>query len=192
MQSAGIRGIESALGASAQADVAGTQAKLAGEMGLAQAEEAARQQKVQRDLALEQLLMGTAQQAGDVAQTGIYGSQAAETEGIMNLGNLATQSIFAGAGLNDDGSGYSIGSAEKGGLIGEGGGMTEGEFDHATNKKAIIDEENGQKEGELTGGEMVFNPEQTEGITTMVEKGDAEGLLMLLRELLNEPQFQEA
>ena len=193
MQSAGIRGIESALGASAQADVAGTQAKLAGEMGLAQAEEAARQQKVQRDLALEQLLMGTAQQAGDVAQSGIYESQAAETEGIMNLGNLATQSTFAGAGLNDDGEGYTIGRNKRdGGLIGEGGGITEGEFDHATNKKAIIDEENGQKEGELTGGEMVFNPEQTEGITTMVEKGDAEGLLMLLRELLNEPQFQEA
>jgi hypothetical protein len=196
MQSAGIRGIESALGASAQSDVAGTQAKLAGEMGLAQADEAARQQGIQRDLALEQLLMGTAQKAGDVAQSGIYGSQAAETEGIMNLGNLATQGLLQGFGgekttdtTDDTTDAFGF---KDGGFIGEGGGMTEGEFSHATNKKAIIDEENGQKEGELTGGEMVFNPEQTEGITTMVEKGDAEGLLMLLKELLNEPQFQEA
>ena len=210
MQSAGIRGIESALGASTQADMAGTQMKLQGEMGLAQAEEAARQQKVQRDLALEQLLMGTAQQAGDVAQSGIYGSQAAEIEGIMNLGNLATQGLLQGFGgekttdTTDDTTDVlgSVGGAKDstqfdfsgadGMRIAQGGGMTEGEFSHATNKKAIIDEENGQKEGELTGGEMVFNPEQTEGITTMVEKGDAEGLLMLLRELLNEPQFQEA
>ena len=70
--------------------------------------------------------------------------------------------------------------------------MTEGEFNHDTNKKAIIDEENGQKEGELTGGEMVLNPEQTDGITTLVEKGDAEALLMFLRDLLSQPQFQEA
>ena len=75
--------------------------------------------------------------------------------------------------------------------VGAGGGMTEGEFDHGTNKKAIVDEENGQKEGELTGGEIVFNPEQTEDITGMVEAGDADGLLLLLQELLNEPQFQK-
>ena len=81
---------------------------------------------------------------------------------------------------------------EEGGYIGEEGGVTEGEFNHDTNKKAIIDEENGQKEGELTGGEMVLNPEQTDGITTLVEKGDAEGLLTFLRDLLSQPQFQEA
>jgi hypothetical protein len=178
------------LAAQQQADVAGTQQTLAAEMGMAQDAEQARMQALQRDLSLEQMLMNRAAQAGDVAQQGIFASQAAGTEAIQGLGNLGTQAIFAGAGL--DNAGYTIGMGEQGLRVGEEGGVTEGEFDHDTNKKAIIDEENGQKEGELTGGEMVFNPEQTEGITTMVEKGDADGLLMFLRDLLSQPQFQEA
>ena len=180
LQSAGTRVIDSALDAQQQADVAGTQQILAAEMGMAQDAEQARMQALQRDMSLEQMLMGRAAQAGDVAQQGIFASRAGGTEAIQALGNLGTQAL-----LMDD-------TAEKGGYIGEQGGMTEGEFDHDTNKKAIVDEENGQKEGELTGGEMVFNPEQTEGITTMVEKGDADGLLMFLRDLLSQPQFQEA
>jgi hypothetical protein len=190
LQSAGTRVIDSALAAQQQADVAGTQQTLAAEMGMAQDAEQARMQALQRDLSLEQMLMNRAAQAGDVAQQGIFASQAAGTEAIQGLGNLGTQAIFAGAGL--DNAGYTIGMGEQGLRVGEEGGVTEGEFDHDTNKKAIIDEENGQKEGELTGGEMVFNPEQTEGITTMVEKGDADGLLMFLRDLLSQPQFQEA
>ena len=191
LQSAGTRVIDSALAAQQQADVAGTQQTLAAEMGMAQDAEQARMQALQRDMSLEQMLMGRAAQAGDVAQQGIFASQAAGTEAIQGLGNLGTQAIFAGAGL--DNAGYTIGrKKESGGYIGEEGGVTEGEFDHDTNKKAIVDEENGQKEGELTGGEMVFNPEQTEGITTMVERGDADGLLMFLRDLLSQPQFQEA
>lgn len=184
LQSAGLRGVESALSAAEQADIAGTQQTLGAEMGMAQDAEAARQAGIQRDMALEQLLMGRAAQAGDVAQTGIYGTQAAQTEAIMGLGNLGTQALLP---LVD---GYP--TNEKGGYIGENGGMTEGEFDHDTNKKAVIDEESGEKEGELTGGEMVFNPEQTDGITGLVEKGDAEGLLMFMKDLLSQPQFQEA
>jgi len=180
LQSAGTRVIDSALDAQQQADVAGTQQTLAGELGMAQDAEKARMQALQRDLSLEQMLMNRAAQAGDVAEQGIFASRAGGTETIQALGNLGTQAL-----LMDD-------TAEKGGYIGEQGGMTEGEFDHDTNKKAIVDEENGQKEGELTGGEMVFNPEQTEGLTTMVEKGDADGLLMFLRDLLSQPQFQEA
>ena len=213
LQSAGLRGVESALSAAEQADIAGTQQTLGAEMGMAQDAEAARQAGIQRDMALEQLLMGRAAQAGDVAQTGIYGTQAAQTEAIMGLGNLGTQGMlqFGDIGMpnttNDftpktfeipqaprtfTGETGSYRLNEKGGYIGENGGMTEGEFDHDTNKKAVIDEESGEKEGELTGGEMVFNPEQTDGITGLVEKGDAEGLLMFMKDLLSQPQFQEA
>lgn len=196
LQSAGLRGVESALSAAEQADIAGTQQTLGAEMGMAQDAEAARQAGIQRDMALEQLLMGRAAQAGDVAQTGIYGTQAAQTEAIMGLGNLGTQALLPlveGAPQTTGSVGpYGGFIAEKGGYIGENGGMTEGEFDHDTNKKAVIDEESGEKEGELTGGEMVFNPEQTDGITGLVEKGDAEGLLMFMKDLLSQPQFQEA
>lgn len=188
LQSAGLRGVESALSAAEQADIAGTQQTLGAEMGMAQDAEAARQAGIQRDMALEQLLMGRAAQAGDVAQTGIYGTQAAQTEAIMGLGNLGTQALLPLV----DGYPTTTTTNEKGGYIGENGGVTEGEFDHDTNKKAVIDEESGEKEGELTGGEMVFNPEQTDGITGLVEKGDAEGLLMFMKDLLSQPQFQEA
>lgn len=233
LQSAGTRVIDSALAAQQQADIAGTQQTLGAELGMAQDAETARQQEVQRDLALEQMLMGRAAQAGDVAQSGIFASQAAGTEAIQALGNLGTQAMLQGVDFQNRNTtapnynaadfaqfgtessttsspifdrGATIGDIlspeqqamisaarfEEGGYIGEEGGVTEGEFDHDTNKKAIVDEENGQKEGELTGGEMVFNPEQTDGITTLVEKGDAEGLLMFLRDLLSQPQFQEA
>jgi hypothetical protein len=224
---AGQRGIGSALTAEQAAKAAGTNMTLQAEMGMANATEAGRQQETQRDLGLEQLLMGTAGQAYNSAQEGIYGTDAAMTSAIGAAGNVGTQGLLqygggggGGAGTRstedpsdafdpqarlkglgiDNGYPYSDSvlntlnpfGFKDGGLIGEGGGMTEGEFDHATNKKAIIDEENGQKEGELTGGEIVFNPEQTADITDMVEQADAEGLLMLLQELFNEPQFQKS
>jgi hypothetical protein len=81
---------------------------------------------------------------------------------------------------------------EQGGYIAEGGGVTEGEFSHDRNKKAIIDEENGQKEGELTGGEVVFNPEQTDKIEDFIESRDANGLLGYMSMLFSLPQFQQA
>ena len=240
LQSVGTRVIDSALDAQQDADIAGTQQTLGAELGMAEDAEAARMRGIQRDLSLEQMLMGRAAQAGDVAQSGIFASQAATTEAIQGLGNLGTQALLQGVNFNKIragkdstdttgigltgfgtvAAGFGTGAAsgigmmgtqlnfdgtvnfdgnpatgnglEKGGYIGEEGGVTEGEFNHDTNKKAIIDEENGRKEGELTGGEMVLNPEQTDGITTLVEKGDAEGLLMFLRDLLSQPQFQEA
>ena len=85
-----------------------------------------------------------------------------------------------------------IPSLEQGGYIGEQGGVTEGEFSHDTNKKAVVDEESGEKEGELTGGEVVFNPEQTDNIEGLVENRDAEGLLKYMTMLFSLPQFQEA
>jgi hypothetical protein len=79
---------------------------------------------------------------------------------------------------------------DKGGTyIGERGGMTEGEFDHDTNKKAIMDEESGEKEGELTGGEAVFSEDQLADIVKLIKEGDEDGLLAFLRNLLEEPQF---
>jgi len=86
--------------------------------------------------------------------------------------------------------GYNQLGFEAGGkYIGERGGMTEGEFDHDTNKKAIIDEESGKKEGELTGGEGVLNEDHLEEIVEMIKEGDEDGLMIYLRNLLEEPQF---
>ena len=80
---------------------------------------------------------------------------------------------------------------EDGGYMGEEGFKTEGEFDHDTNKKAVIDEEDGEKEAELTGGEVVFNPKQTKDMENLIEQGDAKALMEFMKELLSKPQFQD-
>ena len=82
---------------------------------------------------------------------------------------------------------------------------TEGEFNHDTNKKAIIDEETGVKEGEATGGEYILNPEQGEeihmaykGVEQIVKSGEEPTMdqLMALYEavqsVFSQPQFNEA
>lgn len=71
------------------------------------------------------------------------------------------------------------------------GFKTKGEFNHDTNKKAVIDEENGEKEAELTGGELVFNPDQSEAMEELIEKGDEKGLFKFMKELLSKPQFKD-
>lgn len=80
---------------------------------------------------------------------------------------------------------------EDGGYMGEEGFKTKGEFNHKTNKKAVIDEEDGEKEAELTGGELVFNPDQSEAMEELIEKGDEKGLFRFVKELLSKPQFQD-
>tara|TARA_R100000315_G_scaffold16070_1_gene5532 strand:+ start:6942 stop:7997 length:1056 start_codon:yes stop_codon:yes gene_type:complete len=70
--------------------------------------------------------------------------------------------------------------------------VTDGEFSHKTNKKAIIDEETGIKEGEMTGQEaLVFNDEHVAIIEELTNRGDEEMLMMFMRELLSQPQFQD-
>ena len=81
----------------------------------------------------------------------------------------------------------------------------EGEFDHSTNKKAIIDEETGVKEAEATGGDYILNPEQGEeismaykGIEQIVDSGEEPTMDQLMalyeavRNVFSQPQFNEA
>jgi hypothetical protein len=70
------------------------------------------------------------------------------------------------------------------------GMKTNGEFDHDTNPKAIVDEDTGVKEGEVTGGELIFNPKQSNTMEDFVKEGNAEGLLEYMKDLLSKPQFQ--
>ena len=76
----------------------------------------------------------------------------------------------------------------------DGGDMlvTDGEFSHETNKKAIVDEETGIKEGEMTGQEaLIFNDEHVAIIEELTNRGDEEMLMMFMRKLLSQPQFQD-
>ena len=78
---------------------------------------------------------------------------------------------------------------QKGGKVGK----TGGEFNHSTNKKALIDEESGEKEAELTGDEtmFVFNPKQTSTFEKLVKGNDSEGLMKFMKKLLKKPQFNK-
>lgn len=95
---------------------------------------------------------------------------------------------------------------QHGGFIGKDGGLTEGEYSHETNKKAIVDEENGRKEGEMTGGEFVL-PEyfvkDIEELRAQAEKAREAGDEKKVQEIEAEigrqylkftsaPRFQEA
>jgi len=91
-------------------------------------------------------------------------------------------------------------SSEYGGRIKAEAGMrymadqgfkTKGEFSHKRNKKAVIDEEDGKKEAELTGGEIVFNPDQTSEMEALIANGNSEELMEYMKELLSKPQFQD-
>jgi hypothetical protein len=94
----------------------------------------------------------------------------------FDLGNPGTEEDTAARGMR---------------YMGEKGFKTKGEFSHKTNKKAVIDEENGEKEAELTGGELVFNPDQTGKMEGFIKKGDEKGLLKFMKDLLSKPQFQD-
>ena len=99
---------------------------------------------------------------------------------------MAALQAFRGSNFEKGGQ-YEF--ANKGGEV----HMTEGEFSHKTNKKALIDEETGVKEAELTGDEamvrdgenvLVFNPNQQSTIEALVNKGDEKGLMKKMKALL--------
>ena len=135
---------------------------------------------------------------GDVSPAAPINERTLDLAGLSRTGRLldmlgeGAQGMYVpiegGGGFVDYGDDFARG----GNFIGEEGGMTEGEFDHDTNKKAIVDEESGEKEGEMTGGEMILNPDQADAITDLVEKGDEEKLLAFMKDLLSQPQFQDA
>jgi len=79
-------------------------------------------------------------------------------------------------------------------FVGREGGMssstTDGrKFSHDENPIHMIDKD-GEKVGEMTGGEYILNPKHSGDIKKLVEKGDAYGLLDYLDNLLSQPRFQ--
>jgi len=53
-------------------------------------------------------------------------------------------------------------------------------------------DKNGDKVGEATGGELIFNPKQTEAIEKLIDDGSAQQLMLYMKRLLDQPQFQES
>jgi len=78
---------------------------------------------------------------------------------------------------------------KQGGYVGEEGGKTEGEFSHEENPIDMVNED-GEKVGEVTGGELVFNPEQTQTMQQLIDTDEPEMLMEYLKDLLSQPQFR--
>ena len=79
-------------------------------------------------------------------------------------------------------------------FVGEEGGVSSSttngeEFSHKRNPIHMIDKD-GEKVGEMTGGEYILNPEHSGDIKKLVDKGDAYGLLDYLDNLLSQPRLQ--
>ncbi len=136
---------------------------------------------------------------GRQSRQGMY--QPMKTSDLLGLLNMQGRTTLPVANVFADPNAmgpFLPGNYQKGGqyeFANKGGEvhMTEGEFSHKTNKKALVDEETGVKEAELTGDEamvrdgenvLVFNPNQQNTIEALVNKGDAKGLMKKMKALL--------
>ena len=184
----GARGLGALAGATAQAqrsqrEEALTQQRLQSEalMQLGAAEE--RSTQLQEARSARNIEFGYDAKALAEAQVA-----QADQQRIQNFANIAGGIAGLAGGI----TGAAIGTGKKGMKVGyrmggktkEAPFVTEGEFDHDTNKKAVIDEESGVKEAELTGGEYVFNPEQSETLFKLAKEGDTPLHKYLLKLLL--------
>mgnify|MGYP003110018995 CR=1 FL=1 len=225
-----LGGVGSLLGQSNQASLMAQQAdvnrELAAKSNLAGLEQTALNQNIgfRKQLGLQDY--EDARQAQIQAQQNIEAARQARREGFGNIlkGGVQTAMSFAAPGgafaMEEGGRVYEEGGEMGGkedvlkmlmmqrGMQGMQGGAPvqklEGEFNHDTNKKAIIDEETGVKEAEATGGEYILNPEQGESIdeaqemiAEKIERGKKptkQELMMLykaVREVFSQPQFDE-
>jgi len=131
--------------------------------------------------AINQILKGTQFEYGTPKPSPIV---SLEDAGGIEEFDMDEENFSMTGGLLSDLEGMAIG-----GKVGKTGGV----FDHKTNKKALIDEESGEKEAELTGDEtmFVFNPKQSSAFEKMVKGNDAVGLMKFMKKLLKKPQFNK-
>jgi len=145
---------------------------------------------MQDDLSLARADIQNAKLAEEMANQQKAAGQAALAGSLINIGTSFIP--FAEGGAVEQ-------LLRRGNVV-----KTEGEFDHDTNKKALVDEQSGKKEAELTGGEYVLNPEQGkeihaqyETIEAKIQKGEpiSEEEWMMYHEavknVFSQPQFNE-
>ena len=180
-----------------QAQMQGLGQKVAADANVAAAEQDVlqRNQQMMQSLGSMQLKRGAAamdagelakQQARQAAIEAQFGSIGAAAQAPFTLLMEERESDYS---VDKDGGKHKF-SNKPGEVY-----MTGGEFDHGTNKKALVDEETGEKEAELTGGEavvadgdnmLVFNPKQQNTIEGLVNKGDSRGLMKAMKRLLKQ------
>lgn len=121
-------------------------------------------------------------------QRGAAAAEAGRQQLMAGIGQALQSPIMGmqmGVAAQEAGFDGSLGS-----IFNNGGMVTPGPFSHNKNPIHMIDK-NGDKVGEATGGELIFNPEQTETIENLIESGRSTQLMQYMRKLLDQPQFQE-
>lgn len=144
--------------------------RMKGESAFADLEEGMRGQQREFDL----MRMGREFGLADQATSAI---QAVRGQSMADRRNFERDLI--GMGSDVTGMLANYGSAEDGAKVKE----TPGEFSHNTNPIHLI--RKGTKVGEVTGGELIFNPDQSETLESLAQKGDSD-LHKYLRKLLQE------
>lgn len=151
----------------------------AGRQSAATTAQAIADQNVAQKTMADQMKAGFYGDQFALAQQNVGASEAASASAFPTaIGNaLQFASMLEGTGGTEGKNGLKV-KYESGGLIEEilrkkDIYKTGGEFNHDTNKKALIDEESGEKEAELTGGEYVLNPQQGEEIHAQYETIEA-------------------
>ena len=117
--------------------------------------------------------LGLGDQARFAAEQARGQKDAAKANLIQDItGSLTEIGMTAAAGFgNDDDADVdddTVATNERGGKIKE----TPGEFSHRTNPIDLI--RNGKKIGEATGGELIFNPEQSGKLEQLASDGDTD------------------
>ena len=131
--------------------------------------------------------------ASEMAQYEQQGLQAEMTAaGMTPLSDAFGTGVSTYQAYREAEDGMKVNSIED--FVGEEGGVSSSttngeEFSHKRNPIHMIDKD-GEKVGEMTGGEYILNPEHSGDIKKLVDKGDAYGLLDYLDNLLSQPRFQ--
>lgn len=110
----------------------------------------------------------------------------AEIAGIKAEKDAATQNMYGG--LEDIASGIGeyqeskLVKTEKGGKVGEDGGVTPGEFSHEENPIDMV--QDGEKVGEATGGELILPPDDVDDIREALQSEDKDAAFDLMKDLV--------
>jgi hypothetical protein len=131
---------------------------------------------------------------GDSLMKGIGKRRAAKGKDTKIFGYEAGDFDQEGNLMEDDSGDVTITVSKDGKTqtMGHGGVAPEilpGEFDHEENPIHMIDD-NGNKVAEATGGEILFNKNQSNNLIKLLQSGEPEALYAYLAELMQSPQFQ--
>lgn len=177
-----ISGIEAG---TQQADIAAAREQAAATKGIADLQERYKQQNIARQIGLSEMEMERGAAGAEAGAQQVQSGWDSLISGIGDLAPLFTKTGESEEGASEGTSGSQQGTAARGAKIKK----TPGQFSHKNNPIHMVAND-GRKVGEVTGGEYVFNPEQSNKMNSFLKEGDKEGLFIYLKDLLSKDRFK--